>query len=141
MKDKIMPRIIGEHTDIVWTRVDGIVTLILGNERFIQSKRMRELVEIVKEKFNVSQRQAERYIALAKREIRKLGKEKKKEAFTKALRDREFLLRQVKNDKNYKLALEIMKDRDKLYDIYPEEKLKHTGSVENKIIFVDDIDE
>jgi len=134
-----MPRIEEAYTDIVWSRVDSIIVLILDNERYMQSKRTKELVQIVMEKFAVKERTAYRYLSIAKREIRKIGKEKREKAFLKAIRDREYLLAKTKNT-DYKLALEIMKDRDKLYGLYVDE-IHHSGAIENKITFVEDIKE
>lgn len=126
-----------EHSDIVWARIDSVVTLILENTRYMHSKRNPELVKIVMDNFTLSERQALRYVAEAKREIRKIGVADKKKAFVRAIQDREFLLQKAKgtkkNDKvvekpDYKLALEIVKDRDKLFGLYVDET-KTTGEI------------
>ncbi len=122
-----MPRIDDEHTDIVWSRIDGIITLILENDRYLQSKRNKELVTIICDKYGVAERTAHRYLSIAKREIRKIGKEQKEKAFVKAIRDREYLLAKTKKE-DPKLALEIMKDRDKLQGLYVE-KVEHSGEI------------
>jgi len=129
-----MPKVGSEHTDIVWSRVDAVVQLILGNDRYMQSKRNSELRNLVKEQFGIKDRQAQKYILEAKKEIRKLGNDQKKQAFIKAIRDREFLFSKAKTSQiyydkdgkpvttgDYKLALEIIKDRDKLFGLYVEE--------------------
>jgi hypothetical protein len=129
------------HTDIVWARIDSVVALILENDKYLQSKRNKELSDIVMKKFDVAQRTALRYVSEAKREIRKIGKADKKKAFIKAIRDREFLLQKAKGvrDKtgkliekpDYKLALEILKDRDKLNGLYVDE-VKQSGELTMK---------
>lgn len=129
------------HTDIVWSRIDSVVSLILENDKYLQSKRNKELVETVMKKFDASERTASRYVAEAKLEIRKIGKANKHKAFVKAIRDREFLLQKAKGIKNkagnfaekpdYKLALEILKDRDKLNGLYVDE-VKQSGELTMK---------
>jgi len=116
-----------EHTDIVWSRVDAVVSLILENSRYLESKRNGELNEKVMEKFDVSERTAQRYVAMAKREVRRIGKENKEKAFLRAIRDREYLLGKTKKH-DAKLALEIMKDRDKLFGLYSE-NVNHSGAL------------
>ena len=132
-----------KHKDIVWARIDSIVSLILENERYLQSKRNVELTNIVMERFGVRDRMARQYISEAKREIRRIGVADKKKAMVKALRDREYLLQKAKGIKDakghyidkpdHKLALEIMKDRDKLAGLYVDE-VKNTGEVTIKNI-------
>lgn len=141
-----MPRLTEDkegHTDIVWSRIDAVIGLILENDKYLQSKRNPELVETVMNKFNIAQRMAEYYVSEAKKEIRKIGKADKLKAFAKAIRDREFLLQKAKGLKDktgrftekpdYKLALEILKDRDKLFGLYVDE-VKQTGEVTMKNI-------
>lgn len=131
-----------KHTEIVWSRIDSVVALILENERYYQSKRNKELCEIVMKTFKIAERQAYKYIGEAKKEIRRIGQADKKKAFVRAIRDREFLLQKAKGTKkgesfvekpDYKLALEIVKDRDKLFGLYVEET-KTTGEVTIKNI-------
>lgn len=135
-----MPKTKDKHTDLIWSRVDSIITLILENDRYLKTKRMAELVSIVKERFRVEERTAFRYISEAKAEIRRIGKVNSSEALMRAIRDREFLLQKTKGIKNekgeftvapdYKLYLETIKDRDKLLGLY-EEKVKSEVSVKN----------
>lgn len=124
-----------EHTDIIYTRIDAVVQLMLKNDRYMQSKRNGELVKQVMAQFKIEQRQAEYYVSEAKSEIKKLGKEKKEEAFKRAVRDREFIVSAAKSGDDLKLALDAMKDRDKLHGLYVEE-IKHTGSISLKNIDV-----
>lgn len=133
-----MPKTDNGMTEIVWARVDAVVHLILENDKYFQSKRNLELTNTVMEKFGCQIRMAQRYIAEAKREIRKIGRKNRDAAFVKAIRDREFLISKAKGVKDekgnflinpdYKLTLEIMKDRDKLQGLYIEE-IKHSGEI------------
>lgn len=127
------------HTDILWARVDSIIALILENDRYLGSRRTLELVKTVMERFNVEERTAYRYIAEAKKEIKRFGKLNASEALLRAIRDREFLLTRAKGVKDkagegwmsepdYKLYLEILKDRDKLLGLY-EEKIRTSGEL------------
>jgi len=119
-----------EHSDIVWARIDSVVTLILENARYMHSKRNGELTQIVMKNFSLQERQSKYYVSEAKKEIRRIGVADKKKAFVRAIQDREFLLQKAKGTKkenkvvekpDYKLALEIVKDRDKLFGLYVEE--------------------
>ena len=132
-----------EHTDLIWSRIDAVVNLILENDKYYQAKRNKELVDTVMKKFEVAERTARRYVAEAKKEVRRVGSADKKKAFVKAMRDREFLLQKAKGLKDpkggfsekpdYKLALEIVKDRDKLHGLYVDE-IKQTGEMTMKNI-------
>lgn len=126
-----MPTTNDQHTEIVWVRVDAIVNLILENDKYLHSKRNAELTQKVMGYFGISERTAQRYVSEAKKEIRKIGQSGKKEAFIRAIRDREFLFSKAKGLKNdvgeyiinpdFRLALEIIKDRDKIYGLYVDE--------------------
>lgn len=132
-----MPKIKEDHTEFYWSRVDSVVVLILENDRYLQAKRNPELVQLVRLQFGVEDRQAQRYIKEAKKEIRKFAQQKRDEAYTKALRDREFLFHKAKaaiksnaNDVNaIKTALDVIKDRDNFQDLY---KNKENPAVLNK---------
>lgn len=128
--------------DSSYQKIDAIVSFILENDRYLQPKRSAELSEVIQEKFKLgSIRTAQRYIAEARKEIRKLGKQQKEKAFHKAIRDREFLFTKAKGVKDekgryvikpdYKLALEIIKDRDKLCGLYTD-VIEHKGAIELK---------
>jgi len=129
-----------KHTDQLWQRIDAVVNLILENDRYMQPKRSKELSTLVKNKFKVSTRMAERYIKEARAEIKQIGKSKSVKAFDKAIRDRELLFAKAKIANNIKLALDIVIDRDKIYGLYVE-KVKHSGEVKQKITFVENLDE
>lgn len=128
-----MPETENEHRDGFGMRVDEVVLIILKNDRFIQNKRVQELADLICEKLNVSDRTAYRYIAEAKKEIRRMGKAKKQSAFKKAIQDREFIVQSAKQKDNLKLALDAMKDRDEIFGLY-ETQVKHSGTVDLKNI-------
>lgn len=135
-----MPTAESGHIDIIWSRVDSVIALMLENDRYLGSKRTKELVNTVKERFNVEERTAYRYIAAAKKEIKAIGKLNSSEALLRAIRDREFLLSRAKglkdasgqwlSEPDYKLYLEILKDRDKLLGLY-EERFSGQVTVKN----------
>lgn len=115
-----MPRIPKkeDHTPIIWSRVDAVVGLMLENDRYLSRARTKELIETVKEKFNIAERTAFRYVSEAKKVIRKISRENTANAFNRAMLDREFLFAKAKNSSDYKLALQIVQDRDKLRGLY-----------------------
>lgn len=129
----------GKKKQLTWQRVDAVINLILENDRYLQKGRYKELAETVAAKFEVQSRQAKRYIAEARKEINRIGKQHAEKALTKAIRDREYLLNIAKNgikDKdgkylvkpNHKLALEILKDREQINGLYVQ-KYEHSGSL------------
>lgn len=129
------------HTELYWNRVDSVVSLILENVRYMQSKRSEELVQIVQDKFNLETRMAQYYIKQAKIEIRKIGKRDKEDAFIRAIRDREYLFQKAKTGlkennvyiihPDYDFALKVIKDRDDLYGLYKTE-IKIDATTNNK---------
>lgn len=140
-----MPKTDNEHTELFWSRVDSVVVLILENDRYLQAKRNPELIYLVKNQFGVEERQAQRYIKEAKKEIRKFAQIKRDEAYTKALRDREFIFIKAKSafknggDLNaLRLALDTVKDREKFQDLYKE---KENPTVINKNIDMNQLTE
>jgi hypothetical protein len=121
-----------KHTDIVWARIDAVVNLILENDRYFQAKRNKELCQTVMEKFAVEERQAQRYIREAKKEIKKIGQSDKQQAYIQAIRDREFLFSKAKQPfkdeqgriiraPDYEYALDVIKDRDRIKGLYIEQ--------------------
>ncbi len=137
-----MPKTETGHTDTFYSRVDAVVVLMLKNDRYLQSKRRDEITEKIIAQFGVSNRMAWLYLAEAKKEIRKLSKIKKKNAISKAILDREYIIASSKSGGDDKLALEAMKDRDKLIGLYVDEvKMKHTGEITERIVFVENLDE
>ena len=86
-----MPTTEDGHTKYYYTCVDAVVNIMLENDRYLHSKRNKELSKIVAEQIQCSVRTAQRYIADAKKEIRRIGNQKKDQAFIKSMRDLEFL--------------------------------------------------
>jgi len=118
------------HSVKFYQAVDAVCTILLENTRYLKSKRNKELTQIVTEQLGCSTRTAQRYVSEARREILRIGKEQKEAAFIREIRDREYLLNKVKSggEADYKLALEIMKDRAKLLGLYVE-KVEHSGKI------------
>ncbi len=133
-----MPTTKDGHTDLVWSRIDAIAILILDNSKYMGSNRSSELTEIVMKQFSVEERTAQRSIAEAKKTIRTLGKKDIKKAYTRAMIDREYLWQKTKGV-DYKTALEVVKDREKLVGLY-EDKIVLSGEINNKITFVENLD-
>ncbi len=119
-----------KHTIRFYQAVDAVVLTLLENSRYLKRERSKELTSIVKEQLQCTARTAQRYIHEARKEILKIGNEKREIAFIKEIRDREYLLAKTKvgEYKDYKLALEIMKDRAKLFGLYVE-KVEHSGKI------------
>lgn len=132
-----------KHTELFWTKVDSVVSLILENDRYLNNKRNPELTEMVMQKWGIADRMAQEYIKYAKIEIRKMGKKNKDKAFVKAMRDREFLFTKAKG--GYKddtgkyivypdldLALKVIKDRDEIHGLY-EKTVNVKGELKNTV--------
>lgn len=126
----------------MYIRADAVLIMMLENQKYFYSARAGELIKLVCKTFKVGERQAKRYIALAKKEFRKLKKAKLETAFQNAILDREYLVQKYKKE-DPKLALDAMKDREKLLDLYPAQsaKVEHKGEVNQKIVFVENLDE
>lgn len=118
---------------IIWSRVDAVINLILENTRYLDGKRQKELSELVSQKFEVSIRTAQRYIAAAKADIKSMTSSKTEVALERAIMDRELLLVKAKGIWNenkkqfdippdYWLFLEAAKDRDKLLGLYVDKQ-------------------
>ena len=91
---------------IVWSRVDGVINLILENPRYLQGKRQVELSEMVAKQFDVSIRTAQRYIKEAKTDLKKMTSNETQNALQRALMDRELLILKSKgvwDDKKKKI--------------------------------------
>jgi len=133
-----MPRIKGTHSGAVRIRINEVATIILENPRFFQSKSNTELRDIVKEKYNTKARMANEYILGAKELIADLVEKRKEKSFERALLDRENLLQKATAILDYKLALDVVKDRDKILGLY-EDKVIHSGEV--AVTFIEKLDE
>lgn len=133
-----MPRIKGSHSSAVRIRINEVASIILENPRFFQSKSNTELRDIVKDTYKVKVRMANEYINGAKELIADLIEKKKEKSFERALLDREYLYQKATSLLDYKLALEVAKDRDKILGLY-EDKIIHSGEV--AVTFVEKLDE
>ena len=125
-----MPRPKGSKNNYEWaSRVDNVVCKILEVDEYKRgSKNARLLREDVAKEFGCSTRQADKYIAAARKRIAEFASVKAHEAFQKALEDRALLLIKAKELKDWKLALDIVKDRDKLRGLYTE-NINYSGEI------------
>lgn len=133
-----MPRTESENkkTTTFNMRVDITATIILENhQKWLKSgkKNSAELLKRIREEFNVSARQAYKYIEEARKQIRQLLIKRRDKKLDKAILDREWVVRKAKDDNDTKLALDAMKDRDKLNELYIE-NIKHSGEIDLKDI-------
>ena len=133
-----MPRIKGSHSGAVRIRINEVASIILENPRFFQSKSNTELRDIVRETYKVKARMANEYILGAKELIAELIEKRKEKSFERALLDRENLLQKATAILDYKLALDVVKDRDKILGLY-EDKIIHSGEV--AVTFIEKLDE
>ena len=108
-----------EHTDRYYIKLDAVILLLLKNDRYMTKNRSGELTEQIRETLKCSKATANRFKSDALREVRSLGKKDKDKAYKKAIRDREYLVMKYK-ESDSKLALDAMKDRDKLQGLYIE---------------------
>lgn len=133
-----MPRIKGQYSGAVRARINEVVSIILSEPRFFQSKSNTELSQIVQKTYNVKLRQSKQYIAGAREMIADMLEKKKEKSLERALLDREHLYKVAKDGLDFKLALEVAKDRDKILGLY-EDKVIHSGEV--AVTFVEKLDE
>ena len=122
-----------QKTTVNWLRVDSIAALLLENDRYLESKRSHELISMIMEKFNLQERQAWEYIKEARKLVKGMGNKDLIRNFKKAVRDRENLWNKAMAANDYRLALEVAKDRDRILGLYAE-RIIHTGTVTNKNI-------
>ena len=117
-----------EHSQQYCNKVDEVVLLLLESKNVSAEKKTRDFLRVIMERFSVSKRMAEYYLESAFAEVSQLGKEKTSEAFCKAMRDREYLYRIAKGKKDWRLALEVVKDRDKIAGLYVDSIKVDEGS-------------
>lgn len=114
-----MPRTRNKNTTQFYINVNNIVRELLKNDiLFTTESASKESLRLIRSSLGVSQRQADRYLQAARLEIRKITECEAKDALDQAFRDRHFIVLQSKKDGDLKLALEAMKDRDKLKGLY-----------------------
>jgi hypothetical protein len=130
------------HKESFHAKADQVLLILLENNKYFEKSGYQELQQMVGELFGVQERQASRYITAAKKEYRKIVRENVNKAFKQALVDRAYLINKYKKD-DPKLALDAMKDREKLLDLYPVQssKVEHKGEINQKIVFVENLDE
>lgn len=133
-----MPRIKGQYSGAVRARINEVVSIILSEPRFFQSKSNTELSQLIQKTYNVKLRQSKQYIAGAREMIADMLEKRKEKSLERALLDREHLYRTAKDSLDYKLALEVAKDRDKILGLY-EDKVIHSGEV--AVTFIEKLDE
>ncbi len=108
------------HSTQYRVRVDEVVALLLDKQSLLEGRKSSTLLKLIMERFSVSKRMAESYLQSALSEVESFNKSKLVDAFGKAMRDREFLFRKAKEKKDLRLALEIVKDRDRIAGLYVE---------------------
>ncbi len=127
-----MPAIKDKHTDHVLARIDKIAIMLTDNPKNLGSKRSGEFTKLVMEDFGVSQRTAQRDIAEAKKAVRKICNKNLKESYKRAMLDREYLFQKAKEKKEYRTALEVIKDREKLIGLYPMGEKEDDLTIEHR---------
>lgn len=126
-----MPKTKDKNTTQFYINVNGIVRELLKNDiLFTTESASKESLRLIRDSLGVSQRQANRYLKAAREEILKVSRTEVKEALDQALRDRHFIVLQAKKENDLKMALEAMKDRDKLKGLYVE-NIKSEMTIKN----------
>ena len=134
-----MPRTKDKYTVQFYINVNNIVRQLLRDDiLFTTESASSESLRLIRDSLGISQRQAQRYLRAARDEIRKITAASAKESLDQAFRDRHFIILQSKKDGDLKLALEAMKDREKLKGLY-EDTVIHKGEV--AVTFVEKLDE
>lgn len=140
VKNDMGEKIREKHSDVFYARVDRVVILLLENDHYMKSKANAELTAKVAELFNCQERQAQNYIGAAKREMRRLGKEKKEAAFRKVIKNLELVMIRARGkstkelpEPDNKLFLETIKYYAKLNGLEVDE-VKQTGEMTMKNI-------
>jgi len=128
-----MPKINGEHTEVVYQRISAIINLYLDDERYIQKGWNEEFVKIIMTKFNIAKRTARRHIAIARKQYMEVLNKNTEEAMKLAASRLENIYQNAKRDKDYKLALEVLKETNKIYGLYEQKiDIKLSGEVNTK---------
>lgn len=103
-----------------YTRVNEIIEEVLERPELLDRRQTPILRDVITAKYNCSERQAARYIRAVREKIGEIRSRDVETAMDRALTDREYLLRRAKTEKDGRLALEVMRDRDKLLGLYVE---------------------
>ena len=134
-----MPKTENGHTETYWIRVKTVSSFLLSNQEYIASKRVKDLVRVVMDEFNLESTMANELIKEAKKDIKQCISSDVEKLKHKALRDREDHIRalklQIEDSKKpsekarfHQLLLQARKDRDELCGLY-EQKIKQSGDV------------
>lgn len=106
-------------------RIDTVVGLILSGTR------RSEICEFARVQWGLGEAQADRYIADANSVIKIESDKAREQAFEKAVARRLKYIKQATASEDYKTALDADKDLCKLQDLYPDEKVKHSGAFQH----------
>lgn len=117
-----------ETITIAHMRAQITAGIMLDDQTWLKRTKNGELTDYISKKFAVSARTAQRYIAHAK-EIHKglfvKGHERK---LKRAERDREWVILKAKEEGDTRLVFDCIKDREKLADLYPDQKVKQENT-------------
>lgn len=116
------------HTQTFWERVDAVLLILLDNPDWILKRRNDDLNLIVREEFEVENVQAGKYIKEAKTLFRKYKVNNIEQHRTKAILDREKVVRLALKQEKLQTALNAMRERDIIKGIYVE-KHEHVGKL------------
>ena len=103
------------------THIEVVTQLILDADR------PRRICHIVSEKFDVSDRQARRYIRTAHQEIQEIRSRKKEEMHAEHMSVRRHIRNKAMKKGDLRTALAAAQDEAKLFDLYPALKSEITG--------------
>lgn len=107
-----------KHKKTLQLKANEVMAMMLENPKYLDEKSRKYLIEDIKEKFGYRSRQAYRLYSLAAEMMLQVKAREVEKNLDRALLDREFLISQAKKEKDYKLLLEILRDRDKLLGLY-----------------------
>lgn len=112
-----------------WVKCHIVINFILENPLFYQRGRYKALIKWVEKKLAVGERQAKRYISDARKEITKIFSSKTDEAIKITLIFYQRIINDClnatdKKEKYLRLALETIKEQNKLLGLYPDKKIQ-----------------
>lgn len=96
------------------------------------------ILQYAAEKWQLSERQTDTYIARARREIKQEVDKRAPHALSTNLARREDIYRHALNTGDFRLALDILKDIDKVLGHYAPEESKQSGEIKIKVVYGDD---